>query len=76
MSQGICEKIDFYAVVHFIQDDEYSEIPSSWLTKEKDRCWWPNVKNISQYVNRCIAPDPTTWGIYDVEVEGFYGIWL
>lgn len=62
-----------YAVVHFIKSNDYSEIPSSWLTKEKNKCWWPKVKNVSQYINHSVTPDPTTWEIYDVEVEGFYG---
>ncbi|XP_025266102.1 uncharacterized protein LOC112638486 [Camponotus floridanus] len=62
-----------YAVVHFIKSNDYSEIPSSWLTEEKNKCWWPKVKNVSQYINYSVTPDPTTWEIYDVEVEGFYG---
>lgn len=66
----------FYAVVHFIRSNDYSEIPSSWLIKEKNQCWWPKVKNVSQYINRNVIPDPTTWEIYDVKIEGFYGKYI
>jgi len=65
-----------YAVVHFIKSNDYSEISSSWLTEEKNKCWWPKVKNVSQYINHSVTPDPTTWEIYDVEVEGFYDIYF
>lgn len=64
-----------YAVVRFIKDNDYSEVPSLWLNEERNRCWWPKVKNVSQYINRKMIPDPTTWANYDVEFQGHYGIY-
>lgn len=64
-----------YVVVRFIKENDYSEVPLSWLNEEKNRCW-PKVKSVSQYIHRSVTPDTATWKNYDVEFVGLYGKYI
>lgn len=67
-----------YAVVRFLESDTFSEVPSNWLCKEKDKnlCWWPiKVKNITSYISNRISPDEAIWELSEVEIETYCDTW-
>lgn len=69
-----CEKP--YAVVRFLESETYSEVPSNWLYKEKNKllCWWPTkINNITSSMINRTSPDETTWELCEIEVEKYYG---
>lgn len=60
-----------YAVVHFIEDGTYSEIPSSWVFGEaSDSCYWPNMKNPSNIIKSAVPPN-NKWPIFKIKVESY-----
>ncbi|KAK4882455.1 hypothetical protein RN001_005774 [Aquatica leii] len=62
-----------FAVVAFDEEKEsYSEVPVSWLTKNNTMCWWPKFKTPSNYMIRGVQPNPSSWILCKVKVEGFY----
>lgn len=64
-----------YAVVRFVENDTFSEVPSNWLdcTNDQTKCWWPSkTRNVTSYIaNR--LPHKPTWELCDVEIEQFCG---
>jgi len=63
-------KTNKYAVVQFLSDSTFSEIPTAWLFKEGDiqKCWWPpRTTNCATLVIHCEPPDVVTWNHYEVE---------
>lgn len=67
-----------YAVVRFIERNEYSEIPSNWLVDmddgQVDKCKWPQpmVKNINYFI-KCRYPPQDDWETFDVELIRYSG---
>lgn len=61
-----------YAVVLFLQDGTYSEIPSSWLTKDCNQCRWLPAKNAA-FLLKKNTPPQADWVLFDVEVECYCG---
>lgn len=61
-----------YAVVQFSNEGTYSEIPTSWLTKDSTKCRWPKTKNASFFVKKNITPG-ANWTLFDVNVECYCG---
>ncbi|CAL1678269.1 unnamed protein product [Lasius platythorax] len=60
-----------YAVVKFLLDNLYSEIPTSWLTRENNKqlCWWPpRTANTKILIVNCASPNFDTWNKYEVDV--------
>lgn len=57
-----------YAVVQFPQEGTYSEIPTSWLTKDCTQCRWPTTKNATFFLKRNYPPEED-WLLFDVKVE-------
>ncbi|CAL1671795.1 unnamed protein product [Lasius platythorax] len=62
-----------FAVVTFPKEnDEHetvSEVPSSWLSSNLTKCWWPLVKNANPYITKQIPPvtnDPKKWSLYPI----------
>lgn len=49
-----------YAVVRF-DDESVSEIPISWLSKNRKMCWWPPSKNCGFYISTNKQPNEKTW---------------
>lgn len=48
-----------HAVVKFLTDCTYSEIPIIWLHKNNSQCWWPpRTSNCPQMIANCEKPDP------------------
>lgn len=41
-----------YTVVQFPQEETYSEIPTSWLTKDYTQCRWPKTKNATYFIKK------------------------
>jgi len=60
-----------YAVVRFVSDNTFSEIPTAWLSEENDvlQCWWPprNANSAILIANFAI-PNHNTWSKYVVEL--------
>ncbi|XP_029673714.1 uncharacterized protein LOC115241895, partial [Formica exsecta] len=60
-----------YAVVKFLSDSTYSEIPTAWLFKDKEdiqQCWWPpRTANSATLIINCESPD-STWNSYEVDI--------
>ncbi|XP_071581153.1 uncharacterized protein [Temnothorax nylanderi] len=57
-----------YAVVQFPKEGTYSEIPTSWLTKDCTRCRWPTTKNATFFIKKNSPPE-ADWLLFDVKVE-------
>lgn len=71
-----------YAVVKFLSDDTYSEIPTIWLKvaeKEgkKTQCWWPpRNSNTPLLMANYSTPNCDTWVLYNVEIIKYSGNYL
>lgn len=60
-----------YAIVKFLSDCSFSEIPSAWLYKENDilQHWWPpRTTNAATLIANCTSPNMNTWNIHKVEL--------
>lgn len=62
-----------YAVVQFLVDESFSEIPTNWINRNDKNdgfiCWWPaNIKNINSLLENRVEPDMTLWSIFDITV--------
>lgn len=57
-----------YVVVQFPKEGTYSEIPTSWLTKDCTQCRWPITKNASFFLKKNSPPE-ADWLLFDVKVE-------
>ncbi|XP_071568442.1 uncharacterized protein [Temnothorax nylanderi] len=57
-----------YAVVQFPKEGTYSEIPTSWLTKDCTQCRWPTTKNATFFIKKNSPPE-ADWLLFDVKVE-------
>lgn len=60
-----------YAVVKFVSDATYSEIPTCWLFEDDDtqKCWWPpRTANCATFIANYTSPNPNSWFQYEVEV--------
>ncbi|XP_014477804.1 PREDICTED: uncharacterized protein LOC106746097 isoform X2 [Dinoponera quadriceps] len=57
-----------YAVVQFPKEGTYSEIPTSWLTKDFTQCRWPTTKNVTFFLKKN-NPPKADWLLCDVKVE-------
>jgi len=69
-----------FAVVTFPKEnDEHetvSEVPSSWLSSNLTKCWWPSVKNANPYIIKQIPPvtnDPKKWSLYPIIFHRYCG---
>ncbi|CAG9763748.1 unnamed protein product [Ceutorhynchus assimilis] len=58
-----------YAVIYFPAENIYSEIPTSWLTPDKEYCWWPNSINCKSFMTRDEPPDESTWARHRIKFE-------
>lgn len=60
-----------YAVVKFLSDSTYSEIPTVWLFRDKNniqQCWWlPRTANSAILIMNCESPN-STWNCYEVDI--------
>ncbi|XP_071625649.1 uncharacterized protein [Temnothorax longispinosus] len=70
-----------YAIVHFVEEDTFSEVPTNWLDNKNNeiKCWWP-TKNVTKdvltlYISNRFPPDKTTWKLYNVDVEQYCDTW-
>ncbi|XP_071573175.1 uncharacterized protein [Temnothorax nylanderi] len=58
-----------YAVVQFLADLTYSEIPITWIQKDDSQCWWPpRTSNCPQMIANCESPDCKTWATHKINV--------
>lgn len=60
-----------YAVVKFVIDNLYSEVPTSWLTQEENKqlCLWPpRTANTKILIANDANPNLETWSEYEVEI--------
>lgn len=61
-----------YAVVKFLLDSTFSEIPTAWLINEdvdNQLCWWPpRTFNSATLIANCSSPNVKTWIKYEVDV--------
>lgn len=66
-----CLQTTTYAVVKFLSDSTFSEVPVSWLIKNNDisQCWWPpRTSNSAMLITHCVNPNLKLWNKYEVEV--------
>lgn len=69
-----------YAVVFFIGQDSYSEIPTNWLVNydepegKRTRCQWPPsfAKNLQQLLKQRVEPNDD-WPIHEIEILRYCG---
>ncbi|XP_029162886.1 uncharacterized protein LOC114934365 isoform X2 [Nylanderia fulva] len=60
-----------YAVVKFLSDGTFSEIPTAWLCKEgeTDQCWWPpRTANSTILITNCASPNTDIWSRHEIEI--------
>ncbi|XP_029662785.1 uncharacterized protein LOC115235264 [Formica exsecta] len=60
-----------YAVVKFLSDCTYSEIPTLWLIQEGNtqECWWPpRTANTPLLMTNYTSPNYDTWDRYEIEI--------
>lgn len=60
-----------YAVVKFLSDCSFSEIPTVWISEENDmiHCWWPpRNANCANLITNCASPIFNTWSKHKVEI--------
>ncbi|XP_036144756.1 uncharacterized protein LOC105836362 isoform X2 [Monomorium pharaonis] len=62
-----------YAVVKFVTDSTYSEIPITWLIENDNAdnllCWWPpKSANCPQLIANYASPEFNTWECYQVNI--------
>lgn len=72
MDRGESVQNKKYAVVKFILDNLYSEIPASWIifdnNKNKSKCFWPpRTANTATLIANCASPNVETWHQYDID---------
>jgi len=60
-----------YAVIKFLSDLTFSEVPTNWLSKNGDiyHCWWPpRASNKAMLIANCVNPNYKLWNKYKVDV--------
>lgn len=58
-----------FAVVKFMDNDSYSEIPTCWLTEDNTHCYWPSrTANSATLIANCTSPNFNTWSQFEVEI--------
>lgn len=60
-----------YAVVQFLSDSTFSEIPTAWLCKYGgiEHCWWPpRTANSATLISKCAPPNYDTWSRHKVDI--------
>ncbi|XP_012542129.1 uncharacterized protein LOC105839990 isoform X2 [Monomorium pharaonis] len=57
-----------YAIVQFLKEGTYSEIPTLWLTNNLTQCRWPITKNPTIFIKKS-SPPKADWLLLDVKVE-------
>ncbi|XP_011858065.1 PREDICTED: uncharacterized protein LOC105555651 [Vollenhovia emeryi] len=57
-----------YAVVLFPQEGTYSEILTSWLTEDNNKCRWPRTRNVTFFLKKN-SPPHEDWLLFDVKVQ-------
>lgn len=62
--------MDNFAVIRFLEDDSFSEIPRSWICSNNNECWWPKSKNVPHLMAKNVNPE-TNWEKYAIEVITF-----
>lgn len=65
-----------YAVVRFVENNTFSEIPTNWLDNINNeiKCWWPTkTRNVTSHIANRLPPDKTIWDLCNVEIEQFCG---
>lgn len=68
---AIIQEIKNYAVVKFMSDCTFSEIPTAWLSKEGDiqECWWPpRTANSANLIGNCASPNTLTWSKHEIDI--------
>lgn len=69
------QQIKKYAVIKFVVDSTFSEIPTAWLLTDDDDnqlCWWPPPNsNSAQLIANCANPNFNTWTQYEVDIVKF-----
>lgn len=61
-----------YAVVKFLSDSTFSEIPIAWLVEDdgdNQLCWWPpRTYNNATLIANSTSPNFQTWSQYEVDI--------
>lgn len=61
-----------FAVVYFMDDDLYSEVPKNWLFDQNNKCYWPPTRNVQSVITKKQKPEDN-WNFFNVKVHSFYG---
>ncbi|XP_063917528.1 uncharacterized protein LOC135136186 [Zophobas morio] len=56
-----------WVVVLFQKENSLAVIPKCWLMFDNDKCYWPPVPDVSNYVCKCKEPDGN-WHVFGVRV--------
>lgn len=79
MACGTMAKDKKYAVVKFLLDCTYSEVPTIWLVKENGhtQCWWPpRTANTPALMAQYVSPNHNTWERYNVDIMKYCSKYL
>lgn len=59
-----------YALVKFLDEETFSEVPKTWLEGDEN-CWWPaSTKIVSSFISKMVPPNKIDgkWKLYPVEI--------
>jgi len=65
-----------FCVVEFIKDKLVAVVPTTWMSLNFDKCFWPTKKDsnlVKLQSNPRSKPDET-WSEHDIKVIKFYGV--
>lgn len=72
MDEIVAQNMTKYAVVKFLCDFTFSEIPTTWFIQhgnDTQQCWWPpRTANSAILIANYAKPDFSTWNRYKVDI--------
>jgi hypothetical protein len=65
-----------FSVVFFEKENKYTVVPSSWLTEDKQGCYWPskNTKKAQELIKSANSQPSPQWKDFSVNIIKQYGI--
>lgn len=67
-----------YAVVKFLSDSTYNEIPTAWLFENENNtwCWWPPRTANCALISNCTSPNFNTWTKFEIDIVKYCSKYL
>jgi hypothetical protein len=64
-----------FSIILFTKNNSFSVVPSNWLSKDKNFCYWPSkrTKNSSHLQKDPESKPDHTWSIFPILFKKSYG---